>query len=598
MSVNLSLFAGVGAQFFDNNGVILSGGLVYTYAAGTTTPQATYTSSAGSTAHANPIVLDSAGRVPSGGEIWLTDPLIYKFVLKTSAAVTIATYDNVPGNSSGIYAAFAAPSGSSLVGYTQGSGSAVATTVQSKLREVVSVKDFGAKGDGSTNDTAAFTAAAAIGNPYYVPYTSSFYSVTSAPTGSPYGPGSIKVSGTYFRIPGTLPNTNAVVLINTNTSGWLLFAPNGVQISTSGTTTSGLQEAINYATNNGFNLKVYGGGTTTVDYGLLYATTTIVFPPMRCMTIEFEGVHLECNPTTASSPGVTIDSCMIVDFKFNGEIVYSGTGDALIFRPITGPGVDPLINIVDSRFYIATVVTTGSATSCVKYDISSSNITNSYYQFSEINANDDGSGTATTTYGIRVIGNDVSSNLFQFNHIVCPHIHGGLVPFALGTNATNGANLNNNTIDVNCLTYVNSATGFNCYGANNVGRISATMNGSTSTGINFASSSTRNCFTLKNNATYGNSSLYPTSNQLLLGAPWVASTLTPSASPYILQNTDLTNWNINVQSGTVTGIFLSVDGTTYYDTGVTAGVFPVPQGTYIKITYSSVPNVRKFSQSY
>jgi hypothetical protein len=124
------------------------------------------------------------------------------------------------------------------------------------------------------------------------------------------------------------------------------------------------------------------------------------------------------------------------------------------------------------------------------------------------------------------------------------------------------------------------------------------MNGSTSTGINFASSSTRNCFTLKNNATYGNSSLYPTSNQLLLGAPWVASTLTPSASPYILQNTDLTNWNINVQSGTVTGIFLSVDGTTYYDTGVTAGVFPVPQGTYIKITYSSVPNVRKFSQSY
>ena len=159
MTVNISMFAGAGAQFFDNSGVPLAGGLVYTYAAGTTTPQTTYTTSAGSTAHANPIVLDSAGRVASGGEIWLTDPLAYKFVLKTSAAVTIATYDNVPGNASGIYATFAESSGSSLVGYIQGSTGSVATTVQSKLREVVSVKDFGAVGDGVTNDTAAINAA-------------------------------------------------------------------------------------------------------------------------------------------------------------------------------------------------------------------------------------------------------------------------------------------------------------------------------------------------------------------------------------------------------------------------------------------------------
>jgi hypothetical protein len=93
MSVNLSAFGGVGWQFFDNNGVPLAGGLIYTYAAGTTTPQATYTTSAGTIAHANPIVLDSAGRVP-GGEIWLLFAN-YKFVLKTSAAVLIATYDNI-----------------------------------------------------------------------------------------------------------------------------------------------------------------------------------------------------------------------------------------------------------------------------------------------------------------------------------------------------------------------------------------------------------------------------------------------------------------------------------------------------------------------
>jgi hypothetical protein len=96
MAVNLSPVGGVAAQFFDNNGVILSGGKIYTYQAGTTTPAATYTSSSGGTAHTNPIILDSAGRVPSG-EIWLTGSTQYKFVLKTSADVLIATWDNVWG---------------------------------------------------------------------------------------------------------------------------------------------------------------------------------------------------------------------------------------------------------------------------------------------------------------------------------------------------------------------------------------------------------------------------------------------------------------------------------------------------------------------
>jgi len=94
MTVYLSSFAGAGAQFFDNNGVPLAGGFIYTYLAGTTTPQATYTSNSGSIAQANPIVLDSSGRVPSG-EIWLNQLVLYKFVLQTSAGVTIGTYDNI-----------------------------------------------------------------------------------------------------------------------------------------------------------------------------------------------------------------------------------------------------------------------------------------------------------------------------------------------------------------------------------------------------------------------------------------------------------------------------------------------------------------------
>ena len=94
--VYLSPVGGVAAQFFTNTGAVLTGGKLYTYAAGTTTPQATYTTSAGNVARTNPVVLDAAGRVPDSGEIWITSAS-YKFVLKDANDVLIATYDNISG---------------------------------------------------------------------------------------------------------------------------------------------------------------------------------------------------------------------------------------------------------------------------------------------------------------------------------------------------------------------------------------------------------------------------------------------------------------------------------------------------------------------
>lgn len=66
--------------------------------------------------------------------------------------------------------ALAASSGSSLVGFIQSGTGATATTVQTKLHESVSVKDFGAIGNGVTDDTAAFISAAATGKPLNLPY--------------------------------------------------------------------------------------------------------------------------------------------------------------------------------------------------------------------------------------------------------------------------------------------------------------------------------------------------------------------------------------------------------------------------------------------
>ena len=76
-------------QAYDSNVDPLSGGLVYTYEAGTTTAKATYQED--DTENTNPVVLDSTGRA----EIYGTGS--YKFVLKTSAGVTIWTLDNIKG---------------------------------------------------------------------------------------------------------------------------------------------------------------------------------------------------------------------------------------------------------------------------------------------------------------------------------------------------------------------------------------------------------------------------------------------------------------------------------------------------------------------
>jgi len=60
--------------------------------------------------------------------------------------------------------------------YNQGGTGAVDRTVVSKLQEIVSVKDFGAIGDGVTDDIAAFTSAAATGKTIFIP--SGTYTIT------------------------------------------------------------------------------------------------------------------------------------------------------------------------------------------------------------------------------------------------------------------------------------------------------------------------------------------------------------------------------------------------------------------------------------
>lgn len=137
-------------QFSSTTGVPLALGTLTVYVAGTTTPTDTWTDSALSALNTNPVELDSSGSCV----LWLNPSISYKFVLKNAAAVTQWTQDNITGSGG-------ANSGSII--FTPAGTGAVATTVQSKLRESVSVADFDATGDGVADDTAEVQAALSSG---------------------------------------------------------------------------------------------------------------------------------------------------------------------------------------------------------------------------------------------------------------------------------------------------------------------------------------------------------------------------------------------------------------------------------------------------
>jgi hypothetical protein len=137
-------------RFSSSTGAPLASGTVTVYLAGTTTQTNTWQDAAQTTLNTNPITLDANGEAL----IYLAPDLSYKFVLKNAGGVTQWTQDNITG----------ATGDASVITFTQSGTGAVVRTVQAKLREWISVKDFGAVGDGVTDDTAAILAACVAAN--------------------------------------------------------------------------------------------------------------------------------------------------------------------------------------------------------------------------------------------------------------------------------------------------------------------------------------------------------------------------------------------------------------------------------------------------
>ena len=141
------------AQFLDASGNPLVGGKVYTYAAGTTTPVATFTTGAGNVPNTNPVILDSRGEA----NIWYSNGTSYKVALTDSADALIWTVDNIVTIGS---LAFQNANAVNITGGTIGSGvtfNGNTTGTASNVTGVVAVVN------GGTGSTTAANARTALG---------------------------------------------------------------------------------------------------------------------------------------------------------------------------------------------------------------------------------------------------------------------------------------------------------------------------------------------------------------------------------------------------------------------------------------------------
>lgn len=227
---------------FDNNGLPLNGGKLYTYEAGTSTPKTTYTDVTGATPNANPVILDASGYA----NIWLGSGG-YKFILKTSADTTLWTIDNIGGDSENAF-------GSSIV--STATNLAITSVHQNALIRCTAAL------------TLSLLAAAGAGQGFYfLVKNESSGNVTIDPSGAE----TIDGAATYV----LYPNDSVIVICN-GTTWYTSFAVPVAGITTNQISTSGATGVV-LKNSAAATVATFGASaaTTSVFAGAVTASTTL-----------------------------------------------------------------------------------------------------------------------------------------------------------------------------------------------------------------------------------------------------------------------------------------------------------------------------------
>ena len=298
-----SLIPNAKQQFLDANGNPLAGGFVYYYIPSTTTFKNTYQNAALTILNTNPIVLDSAGECIAYGSgsyrQIVTD--VNGNLIWDQPTVSLVTND------------------ASNVTYTPPFTNSVAETVTIKLSESISVKDFGAKGDGTTDDTSAFINACSVSNRnIYVP------------------------QGTYYLASQLVISTNNIIIYGPGTLlGNNVGISNDAMIKITGSYVTIKDITINQNNiTSGRSIYVFGAAYCTID-GVTSYNCQNAFVEMKS-TCSYTTVK-NCYITSSGSSGgygvISSDAGNYVFIK-NNKMVFTGSvrGDGIELNHPTVPG--------------------------------------------------------------------------------------------------------------------------------------------------------------------------------------------------------------------------------------------------------------------
>ena len=230
-----------------------------------------------------------------------------------------------------------------------------------------------------------------------------------------------------IHIPG--PNTIAKV-----------FTPDGKRLNTSGTTTSGLQEAFAYAAANNLDVLIFGRGVRNADpfsqFGYFSVNDPLTIGALQDRVYEIYSVTFNYTKTTGTP--LTLSDLVGSRFELTGQVVSVLTsGAGVVIKPIT-------TGVINSDIRIQHVVGKRAAfVTNVVIDPSQQTIENSEFHFQEMNA---------AYFGITV-ANPSGSTYFRNNFIRSQHIHAYQhIGLQLGQSENNSSNIYGNRLQIRTST--------------------------------------------------------------------------------------------------------------------------------------------------
>lgn len=209
----------------NSSGDAVSGGKVYTYYAGTTTPVSLYSAQDKSAAATNPVILDSAGKA----QVWADGA--YKFVIKDSSDVVIDTIDNLiygkidlesswGGNASGSSNAYTLSPLPAFTEYVNGQTVSFVANHTNSGASTLNISSLGAKAIKTGAGAALSSGAITSGNVVSVTYDSGLgYFILN--TANSFTTITVTGSGTFGEVVSPiLSNVGAIAVKPSGATAW------------------------------------------------------------------------------------------------------------------------------------------------------------------------------------------------------------------------------------------------------------------------------------------------------------------------------------------------------------------------------------------